>query len=245
MGMVPSPRNASSRRGEVCQSPNRGYKKALMLIFCGCLVLLECSYIEDFWNDPTPDLGAQLPCAALIISSLGFIHNLRARLLDPDAVRGHAFDMDQYMTLFRTPRIPTQVRTSVAINHKKGDARWSQLRLLTTLSSGEDSSVLLACRSLSGVISNTLVCLDWFDVLDDENRPLLTECEVLKNLQAIVQDADKMPITEVHQPTHYFLSFSTMTRSCTPLLECSVLKIERPGLGYVKCCQKTEPTLRA
>lgn len=44
---------------------------------------------------------------------------------------------------------------------------------------------------------NNLVHSDWFDVLDDENRPLLTEREVLRNLQAIMQDADKTPITEV------------------------------------------------
>ncbi|KAF8436877.1 hypothetical protein L210DRAFT_1031481 [Boletus edulis BED1] len=41
-------------------------------------------------NDPTPDRGSQLPrAAALIITSLGFIRDLQAGLLDPDAVRGH------------------------------------------------------------------------------------------------------------------------------------------------------------
>jgi hypothetical protein len=46
-------------------------------------------------------------------------------------------------------------------------------------------------------------------VLDDENRPLLTEREVLRNLQAIVQDADKTPISEVRRSVsiHRFLSF--------------------------------------
>ena len=37
---------------------------------------------------------------------------------------------------------------------------------------------------------------DWFDVLDDESLPLLTEREVLRNLQAIVRDADN---TEKHE----------------------------------------------
>jgi hypothetical protein len=61
-------------------------------------------------NDPTPDRGSQLPRAtALIISSLGFIHDLRQGLLDPDAVRGRALDMDQYSRLFGTARIPTEV----------------------------------------------------------------------------------------------------------------------------------------
>lgn len=43
----------------------------------------------------------------------------------------------------------------------------------------------------------TNITLDWFDALDEENRPLLTEREVLRNLQAICKDADKTPITEV------------------------------------------------
>lgn len=38
---------------------------------------------------------------------------------------------------------------------------------------------------------------DWFDALDDENRPLFTEREVLRNLQAIVKDADNTPVTDV------------------------------------------------
>jgi carnitine O-acetyltransferase len=38
---------------------------------------------------------------------------------------------------------------------------------------------------------------DWFDVLDEHNLPLLTEREVLRNLQAIVADADKLPTSEV------------------------------------------------
>ncbi|KAG6370174.1 hypothetical protein JVT61DRAFT_12321 [Boletus reticuloceps] len=88
------------------------------------------SYIEDFWyesylshtdpvvlapnpffvlqNDPTPNRGSQLPRAtALIISSLGFIHDLHAGLLDPGAVCGRPLDMDQYTRLFGTAWIPT------------------------------------------------------------------------------------------------------------------------------------------
>ena len=42
---------------------------------------------------------------------------------------------------------------------------------------------------------------DWFDVLDAENRPVLTEREILRNLQAIVSDADQMPIHEVCEPS--------------------------------------------
>jgi len=37
---------------------------------------------------------------------------------------------------------------------------------------------------------------DWFDVLDSKNRPVLSDKEILTNLQGIVADADKVPITE-------------------------------------------------
>lgn len=60
--------------------------------------------------DPAADRGSQLPHAtALIILSLAFICDLRQGLLDPDAVRGRALDMDQYGRLFRTAHIPTEV----------------------------------------------------------------------------------------------------------------------------------------
>lgn len=45
-----------------------------------------------------------------MVSSLGFIHDLRAGLLEPDTVRGTPLDMDQYSRLFGTSRIPTDVR---------------------------------------------------------------------------------------------------------------------------------------
>ena len=48
---------------------------------------------------------------------------------------------------------------------------------------------------------------DWFDELDEEKRRLLTEREVLRNLQAIVQDADKTPITEVRQSSIHTPTF--------------------------------------
>ncbi|KAI0261347.1 acyltransferase ChoActase/COT/CPT [Gloeopeniophorella convolvens] len=149
------------------------------------------SYIEEFWyesylqhsdpvvlalnpfflleNDPTPSRSAQLPRAAsLIISSLGFIHDLRAGMLNPDNARGAALDMDQYTRLFGTARIPTD----------------------------------RGCKMETSTDSRHIVVLRrgqfyWFDVLDDQNRPLLSEREVLRNLQAIVTDADKLPTLDV------------------------------------------------
>lgn len=39
--------------------------------------------------------------------------------------------------------------------------------------------------------------LDYFDVLDSKNRPVLSEREIIRNLEAIVNDADKTPVLEV------------------------------------------------
>ncbi|TBU24489.1 acyltransferase ChoActase/COT/CPT [Dichomitus squalens] len=151
----------------------------------------KASYIEEFWyesylshsdpvvlalnpffvleNDPTPDRGQQLPRAAsLIVSSLGFIHDLRAGMLEPDTMRGIPLDMDQYTRLFGTARIPTERGCKMEVH-------------------GESRHIVVLRRGQ----------FYWFDVLDAENRPVLTEREVLRNLQAIVSDADQMPIHEV------------------------------------------------
>ncbi|KAI0057062.1 acyltransferase ChoActase/COT/CPT [Artomyces pyxidatus] len=149
------------------------------------------SYIEEFWyesylqhsdpvvlalnpffvleNDPTPARGSQLPRAAsLVVSSLGFIHDLRAGLLNPDTVRDVPLDMDQYTRLFGTARIPTPRGCKMEVSKES--------RHIIVLRRGQ---------------------FYWFDVLDEENRPMLTEREILRNLQAIVNDADKLPTTEV------------------------------------------------
>ncbi len=69
-----------------------------------------------------PSRSTQLPRAAsLIISSLGFIHDLRTGTLEPDTVRGIPLDMDQYSRLFGTARIPTDhgCRMETASNSKQ------------------------------------------------------------------------------------------------------------------------------
>ncbi|KAH8824225.1 acyltransferase ChoActase/COT/CPT [Flagelloscypha sp. PMI_526] len=149
------------------------------------------SYIEEFWyesylhssdpvvlslnpffvleNDPHPVRSAQVPRAAsLISSSLGFIHDLRKGLLSPDMVRSIPLDMDQYTRLFGTARVPTP----------------------------------RGCHMDAYPESNHIVILRrgqqyWFEALDDEHRPLLTERELIRNIQAIVKDADDTPRTEV------------------------------------------------
>ncbi|KAJ8591932.1 acyltransferase ChoActase/COT/CPT [Rhizopogon salebrosus TDB-379] len=148
------------------------------------------SYIEEFWyenylshsdplvlalnpflvleNNPIADRSSQLPrAAALIISSLASAHDLRKGLLEPDTARGRTLDMDQYTRLFGTARIPTECGCKMVVNNAA--------RHIVILRRGQ---------------------FYWFDALDEENRPLLTEREVLHNLQAICKDADKIPITE-------------------------------------------------
>ncbi|KAF9518299.1 hypothetical protein BS47DRAFT_1371113 [Hydnum rufescens UP504] len=149
------------------------------------------SYIEEFWyesylnsndpvvlalnpffvleDDPTPSRGSQLPRAAsLIISSLGFIHDLRAGQLEPDSVRGTPLDMDQYSRLFGTARIPTDRGCRMNVNP-------------------QSSNIVIIRRGQ----------FYYFDVLDHKHRPVLTEREILRNLQAIVADADTTPPSEV------------------------------------------------
>ncbi|KDQ50285.1 hypothetical protein JAAARDRAFT_42285 [Jaapia argillacea MUCL 33604] len=149
------------------------------------------SYIEDFWyesylmhsdpvvlalnpffvleNDPSPDRGSQLPrAAALITASLGFVHDLRVGMLEPDAVRGTPLCMDQYSRLFGTSRIPTERGCRMLVNK-------------------ESTHIVILRRGQ----------FYWFNVLDEENRPLMTEREILRNLQAIVSDADITPVHEV------------------------------------------------
>ena len=59
--------------------------------------MIKTHPLLQFRDDPTPSRGSQLPRAAsLIVSALGFIHDLRNGLLEPDTVRGVPLDMDQY-----------------------------------------------------------------------------------------------------------------------------------------------------
>ena len=143
-----------------------------------------------------------------MVSSLGFIHDLRAGLLEPDIVRGTPLDMDQYSRLFGTSRIPTDVRIWTPLftdlsnfNFFSVVAEWkftqSQDILLFLDEANSVCSFHLALEFIWLPYTNVFNTLDWFDVLDDDNLPVLTEREVLRNLQAIVTDADKTDKSEV------------------------------------------------
>ena len=71
----------------------------------------------------------------------------------------------------------------------------------------------------------------WFDVLDSSNRPVLTEREILRNLQAIVADADRTPITEVARSAVGVLS--TENRKIWSELR-EVLKDDRHNAGCLE-----------
>jgi len=133
-----------------------------------------------------PSRSTQLPRAAsLIVSSLGFIHDLRTEMLHPDTLRGTALDMDQYKRLFGTARIPT--------DHGCKMETASDSKHVVVLRRGQFCTVFCPCP----LSINLTRILDWFDVMDEQNLPLLTEREILRNLQAIVADADKLPTSDV------------------------------------------------
>ena len=153
----------------------------------------RASYIEEFWDesylqasdsvvlnlnpffiledDPTPTRGNQLVRTAnLILASLAFIHDLRTGVLEPDTVRGTPLDMFQFTRLFATSRVPTANGCRMEVS--------------------PDSRHIVVMRR--GQIY-------WFDALDEQHRPLLTERAMLGNLQAIVRDADKTPPHKVSE----------------------------------------------
>lgn len=74
---------------------------------------------------------------------------------------------------------------------------WKHTRTQDILSFFVGASFVSCGDSMLEFIALTSYPLDWFDVLDMDNRPVLTEREVLKNLQAIVGDADELPVHEV------------------------------------------------
>ncbi|ORY23803.1 acyltransferase ChoActase/COT/CPT [Naematelia encephala] len=149
------------------------------------------SYIEEFWyesylsfsdsvvlslnpffvlsSDVTPRVDPQLSRAAsLILSSLSFIHDHRNGLLQPDLVRGTPLDMSQYERLFGACRVPTDRGCRMEVHNES--------RHIVVIRRGQ---------------------FYWFDCLDSKYRPVLSDREILSNLQAIVADADKTPVLQV------------------------------------------------
>ncbi|KAK4685014.1 hypothetical protein P7C73_g5150, partial [Tremellales sp. Uapishka_1] len=173
------------------------------------------SYIEEFWYDSylshsdsvvlslnpffvlSSDVNThespQLPRASsLIFGSLSFIHDLRNNLLTPDDVRGVALDMSQYSRLFASCRVPTDV---------SGVFRYERLQQITHASEAR-------MQDGAPIPTNTS---DWFNCLDSKDRPLLSDREILSNLEAIVKDADKTPVLQTINPSTPSLFKSTLS----------------------------------
>lgn len=149
------------------------------------------SYIEEFWDDsyllgnesvvlnlnpffiledePDRERGSQLwRAATLTLAFLSFVHDLRHEVLKPDEFRGKPLDMFQYSRLFGMARIPTA----------KG----------CYLQQYRDSRHIVVMRR--GL-------LYWFEVLDKEDRPILTESALVRTLRSILRDADSLPPEKV------------------------------------------------
>ena len=74
--------------------------------FVGYL-LTDLTLTKILEDDPTPSRGSQLMRASsLILSSLGFIHDLRTGQLPPDVFRNVPLDMYQYSRLYVAPLPP-------------------------------------------------------------------------------------------------------------------------------------------
>ncbi|KAF3918813.1 hypothetical protein ABW20_dc0100170 [Dactylellina cionopaga] len=152
--------------------------------------LSQTSYIEQFWydsylnydnpvvlnlnpffllaDDPTPARNNQITRAAsLVVSSLAFIRALRKEELPPDTFRGLPLCMDQFTRLFGAARIPTENGCMMQTDEKS-------------------KHIVVMCRSQ----------FYWFDVMDDNSDLIMSEKDLVHNLQAIMTDAHETPILE-------------------------------------------------
>ncbi|KAF3941184.1 hypothetical protein ABW19_dt0200760 [Dactylella cylindrospora] len=152
--------------------------------------LSQTSYIEQFWydsylnydnpvvlnlnpffllaDDPTPARDNQITRAAsLVVSSLAFIRALRREELPADKFRGQPLCMYQFTRLFGAARIPTENGCIMQADETS-------------------KHIVVMCRSQ----------FYWFDVMDDNSDLIMSEKDLILNLQAILTDAENTPIQE-------------------------------------------------
>ncbi|KAI9372705.1 Choline/Carnitine o-acyltransferase-domain-containing protein [Aspergillus egyptiacus] len=150
----------------------------------------KTSYIEQFWydsylncdspvvlnlnpfflleDDPTPARNNQVTRAAsLVVSALSFVRAVRREELSPDTVRGTPLCMYQYSRLFGTARIPTD---NGCVISQDPNAK----------------HIVVMCRGQ----------FYWFDVLDANHDQIMTEKDIIMNLEVILADAEQTPIQE-------------------------------------------------
>lgn len=120
-------------------------------------------------DDPTPARNNQvIRAASLILSSLKFIHALRAEILEPDYFRGTPLCMSQFNRLFGTARLPTGKGCTMSTSH-------------------ESRHIVVLCRGQ----------FYWFDVLKENNEVGINERELINNLKAIKEDASDLPVVDI------------------------------------------------
>lgn len=153
---------------------------------------LRDSYIEQFWfdsylnydspvvlnlnpfimieDDPTPGENNWITRgAALTSSALRFVRALRLKELPVDYVKGgKPLDMDQYLRLFGSSRIPSN-----------------------------SGCILQTDKYSKHIIVLVNSQIYWFDVLNDEHDLLLTEDELKLNIKSIIDDAQNCNIEDI------------------------------------------------
>lgn len=119
-------------------------------------------------DDPTPARNNQVTRAAsLVVSALEFVRAVRKEELPPDMIKGTPLDMYQYSRLFGTARVPTEAGCQIEQDP-------------------ESKHIVVMCHGQ----------FYWFDVLDDNSDAIMTEKDIVINLQTIINDASQTPIQE-------------------------------------------------
>lgn len=150
------------------------------------------SYIEQFWfdsylnydspvvlnlnpfimieDDPIPgdcnwiNRGTELTC-----STLRFIHALRCKKLPVDYLKGGVpLDMDQYLRLFGSARLPTS-----------------------------NGCVLQTDKNSKHIVVIVNSQFYWFNVLDSNNNILLTQEQIKLNLKSIIEDSKSIDTKDI------------------------------------------------
>ncbi|EAQ86594.1 hypothetical protein CHGG_07847 [Chaetomium globosum CBS 148.51] len=119
-------------------------------------------------DDPTPARNNQVTRAgSLVVSALEFVRAVRKEELPPDTVKGTPLCMYQYSRLFGTARVPTDAGCQIEQDP-------------------ESKHIVVMCHGQ----------FYWFDVLDDNSDLIMTERDIVINLQTIIDDAAQTPIQD-------------------------------------------------
>lgn len=131
-------------------------------------VVLNLNPIFLLEDDPTPARNNQVTRAAsLVVSTLSFVRAVRKEELPPDIIRGKPLCMYQYSRLFGAARVPAENGCHIGQHDNT-------------------THVVVLCKGQ----------FYWFDVLDQNSDLIMTEKDMAVNLEAIVNDAQQIPMHE-------------------------------------------------